>query len=352
MLIPSNYWQTDDAFPGLRHGSESLVWDNEKIPIHRMKNPEPVPPLNTAVHMQQMAKQEYTCSVLLWQLSPKGPTAAADVSLWRCCAKPQQIKAAVSTAATCWAQYSPIILQVSARTPTSHSWFELIFLCFSLGGTSCKTWRTFPQDKNNRGIKHGVFNISLDFCTTHQSYKDSEFWGALKTMPRRIWKGSARNVSSGGFSAKKYKGHWVKVSWEACKQENLPIKGTPSEHNVLSDCFIRKSIYNCFLLLWTENDRGAKALNQGEEGKVRQLSFTKTLNIFYFCILEKSRLLFSFPESVFCFAVLIFKENSFLLSTVKITLCQSPSALEQSGLFQQYFQGQVSSEMPKTANLE
>lgn len=59
-----------------------------------MKNPEPVPPLNTAVHTQQMAKQEHTCSVLLWQLSPKDPTAATDVSLWRCCIKLWQIKCA------------------------------------------------------------------------------------------------------------------------------------------------------------------------------------------------------------------------------------------------------------------
>lgn len=122
-----------------------------------------------------------------------------------------------------------------------------------------------PQE--HRGIKHGVFNTVLNFCKTHQSHKDSEFWRSLKTMPGPIWKGPATNINFGGFLDKKYKGHWVNVSWEACKQENLPIKGTPSEHNVLSNCFIRKSIYNCFLLLWTENDRGAKALNQEEEGR-------------------------------------------------------------------------------------
>lgn len=120
--------------------------------------------------------------------------------------------------------------------------------------------------------RHGVL-IGLDFCKTQQSHKNSEFWRALKTMPGRIWKGPARNVSFGGFSDKKHEAHCVKVSWEACKQENLPIKGTPSEHNVLSNCFIRKSIYNCFLLLWTENDRDVKTLNQEEEGRQSRAAF-------------------------------------------------------------------------------
>lgn len=111
---------------------ESHLHRDQKILIHRTKNPEPVPPHNTAVHTQQIAKQEYTCSVLLWQLSPKGPTAANQTVA-------NQSHTMCSTADTCWAQYSSIILYISARTPSSHSWFRFIFLCFSLRGTSCKS---------------------------------------------------------------------------------------------------------------------------------------------------------------------------------------------------------------------
>lgn len=225
-------------------------------------------PLNTAVHTQWMAKQEYTCSVLLWQLPPKGPTAAADVSLWSCLenhvkSKPHYVQHSSYLLSRAQLNYSIKKCQNSHLSFLVWVYLSLLFPRRHL----MQILKNLSTPQEYRGIKHGAFNISIDFCKTHQSHKDSEFWGTLKTMPGTIWKGPARNVSSGGFSDKKYKGHWVKVSWEACKQENLPIKGTPSEHNVLFDCFIRISIYNCFSLLWTEKDRGAKALNQEEEGR-------------------------------------------------------------------------------------
>lgn len=68
-------------------------------------------------------------------------------------------------------------------------------------------------------------------------------------MPDTRWKGPDKNGNFRGLLEKKYKGHQVKVSQEVHNQGNLPIKGAPSEHNVLSDCFIRKLIYSPFLLL-------------------------------------------------------------------------------------------------------
>lgn len=231
MLIPSNYWQTDDAFPGLHHGSESLIYTRiRKYSYIECKIQNQCPHLiQLCICNRWQNRNEYTCSVLLWQT--KATLCAA-----------QQLPPEHSAAQL----FCKCVPELQPLTPG----LSLSFSAFPF----MQILKNFSTAQEYRGIKHGGFNSGLDFCKTHQSHKDSELRGALKTMPGRIWKGPARNISSGGFSAKKYKGHWVKVSWEACKQEKLPIKGTPSEHNVLSDCFIRISIYNCFLLLWTEND--------------------------------------------------------------------------------------------------
>lgn len=121
-----------------------------------------------------------------------------------------------------------------------------------------------------RDMKSYAVNITPDFSKNCQSYKDRELWRALKNIRDHL-KGAVSLEDSVG----KKKGHWVKVRWEVCNQENLPIKGTPSEHNVLSDYFIRKSIYNCFLLLWTENDRRVKALHRGGQADCGSLHSLK-----------------------------------------------------------------------------
>lgn len=188
--------------------------------------------------------------------------------------KKNQRNATCRTAATCWAVLlsNLFFYKEVPELMTLHSWLEfyfllqkLILLCSSSESIShanpkkilsiLQTWTLCGEYS---GMKCHVFNITPNFSKNCQSYKDRELWRALKTS-ETTWKGAATLED---FVGKK-KGHWVKVSWEVCNQENLPIKGTPSEHNVLSDYFIRKSIYNCFLLLWTENDRSAKALNWG-----------------------------------------------------------------------------------------
>lgn len=121
--------------------------------------------------------------------------------------KPGQIKATLCAAQQLLAEQStaqlfykevpelpPLILGLSLSFP-AFPWRHLMQILKNL---------STPQEY--RGIKHGAFNISLDFCKTHQSHKDSEFWGTLKTMSGTIWKGPAKNVSSGRFSYKKYKG--------------------------------------------------------------------------------------------------------------------------------------------------
>lgn len=50
--------------------------------------------------------------------------------------------------------------------------------------------KNLSTPKEHRGIKHGVLNISLGFCKSHQSHNNSEFWGALTAMPGTIWKDS------------------------------------------------------------------------------------------------------------------------------------------------------------------
>lgn len=96
-----------------------------------------------------------------------------------------------------------------------HSWLKLCFLCskfilfcFSLESISCKSWRIFPyheyEEHSVESTKCHIFNIVLDFSQTHQSHEDTEFWGALKTMPETIWLDNpARNSILEDYQGKK-----------------------------------------------------------------------------------------------------------------------------------------------------
>lgn len=173
---------TDDAFPGLHHGSESLIYTGIRKQSYTEWKIQ-----NQCPHLIQL------CTCNRWQ-----NRNIPAVPCWDSCHPKvplQQIKPWQIRATPCAAQ------QLLAEHRTAQLFYKEVpelpplipGLCFSLFFPRkhlMQILKNLSTPKGYRGIKHGVVNISLDFCKTHQSHNDSEFWGTLKTMLGTIWKES------------------------------------------------------------------------------------------------------------------------------------------------------------------